>query len=75
MMTTDPAISKQLIADQKIKVTVESLPDDSGAKTKKELDPATRRFLDLLENAPNLGLIGGTFSREEIHGERIDERY
>lgn len=74
-LSLDPDIAKKLSTGQKVRIRIEQIADDSRAQEKKELDPATKRLLQRLHNAPSLGVIQGSLSREAIHGERIDERY
>ncbi len=70
-----PAIARELTPGQRIRVTIEQIPDAPEDSEKKELDAATLRLLERMKNAPRLGVIQGELSREEIYGERVDERY
>jgi hypothetical protein len=70
-----PSIAKKLIPGQRIRVRIEQIADAPKASEKKELDAATLRLLERMKNAPRLGVIQGELSREEIYGERVDERY
>ena len=74
-LSLDPDIAKKLSTGQKVRIKIEQIADDSRPQEKKEFDPATKRLLQRLQNAPSLGIIQGSLSREEIYGERIDERY
>ena len=74
-LSISPSLSRKLFPGQKIKVRIERIPDASQTARNKELDPATLRLLDRMKNAPRLGVIQGELRREDIYGERIDERY
>ncbi len=74
-ISVDPSIAYRLRAGQKLKIKIEQIPDTPKATGKKELDAATLRLLERMKNAPRLGLIKSAIRREEIYGERIDERY
>ena len=74
-LTIDPSVAKKLSTGQKLKIKIQQLPAATKTQGTKEPDPATLRILERMNNAPQLGLIHGTLSREEIYGDRIDERY
>ncbi len=42
---------------------------------KTEPDQAALRILKRIENTPKLGSIQGNLSREDIYGDKVDERY
>lgn len=49
-----PSISQKLIPGQKIRIRIEQLSDKTNAVTRKEMDAATRRLLDRMQNAQPL---------------------
>ncbi len=70
-----PSISRKLVPGQRIRIRIEQIPDASKTTGKKELDSATLRLLERMKNAPRLGVMQDRLRREEIYGERFDERY
>jgi len=60
-----------------LKITINPLADSAADKfvQTRELDPAAKRFLSRLENAPNLGLIKGNLTREDIYEDMVDEKF
>ncbi len=78
-LSVEPSVVKKLKKGEKVKIKIQVLPDDLKKsiknQEKSELDAATKRILDRMKNAPSLGRIDGTLSREEIYEDRLDERY
>lgn len=74
-LSVDPAIAEKLKAGQKVRIRIEQLVDEYGTQEKKDLDSASKRVLHRIQNAPSLGTILGDLRREEMHGDKIDERY
>lgn len=74
-ISVDPSIAHRLRTGQKLRIRIEQIPDAPKAAGPKELDAATLRLLERMKNAPRLGVIQGEIRREEIYGERVDERY
>ena len=74
-LSLDPDIAKKLSSGQKVRIRIEQIEEEFGTQEKRELDSASKKVLQRMQNAPSLGAIHGKLSREEMHGDRIDERY
>ena len=74
-LSIDPAIAENLKVGQKVRIRIEQLVEESGILEKNGLNPASKRVLHRIQNAPSLGTILGDLRREEMHGDKIDERY
>ncbi len=78
-LSVEPSVIKKVRQGQKFKIRLQPLPKDlKNTATNREkfgLDAATKRILNRMKNAPSLGRIEGTLSREEIYEDRLDEKY
>ena len=78
-LSVEPSVINKLKRGEKVRIRIQALPKGvrEAAKNKEqlELDAATKRILNRMKNAPSLGRIEGTLSREEIYEDRLDEKY
>lgn len=78
-LSVKPSVVKKLKQGEKVKIKIQMLPNDLKRSMKNReksgQDAATKRILNRMKNAPSLGRIQGTLSREEIYEDRLDERY
>ena len=78
-LSVEPSVVKRLKQGEKVKVTIQMLPNELKKSMKSRdrsgMDAATKRLLKRINNAPSLGQIQGTLSREEVYEDRLDEKY
>lgn len=69
-ISVDPSVLPKIQKGERLRIKIEPI------KTKKikDSDPATKRILARLKNAPKLGKIEGQLRREDIYETRSDEK-
>ena len=72
-----PAIARELIPGQRVRVTIEHIPDAPKVSEKKELDAATLRLLERMKNARPLGAPDDPESLRHsvLFEERMEEKF
>jgi len=75
-LSVDPAVKSKLKKGEKLKVKIDLLSTNKNKKTD-ELDPATQRILDRINNAKPIGAPDdpGMLSHSKLAEERIDEKF
>jgi hypothetical protein len=69
-ISLDPSVLPKIQKGEKLRIKIETIE----TKPIKGPDPATKKILARLKNAPKLGKVGGQLRREEIYEERFDEK-
>ena len=72
-----PAIARELIPGQRVRVTIEHIPDAPKVSEKKELDAATLQLLERMKNARPLGAPDDPESLRHsvLFEERMEEKF
>ena len=73
-LSVDPIVLSKIPKNERVKVTIVPLSKDKTVQNQMK-DPATKRFLKRLQNAPKLGKLKGGLSREDLYEEMADDRY
>ncbi len=76
-LSVSPSVLTVLPKGRPLRITIEPVyePPEKDVSGNKGIDTATQRFLNRLENAPNLGQMKSGMSRVDIYEEMADDKF